>query len=417
MWMQQGKTVQRVMLDQQAIVPTWGAFQQQIAFAKLRTIGLLKSLALFSPTLTGTSVVGGGTFASWAAGTEGQLWQLRQIQQFQLQSQGLATLYNVTGLELGFLAYTRNGNTFVRRDALALGGFVALSGAFFAQNNAVLYNEPSVPIGITSAPFGQVRDIGPYFQVASGAASFNTSYIMEIPLTEFLVFPNTPIGQTDKMVLLKDQLLEVGYIIMQNSTQSVNPVVTLAPLTGTTAQGVIVITGNATATASNQQWNIEDTFIDYPASDADAPPPFATQYVVTRIGQDYPVSGGKLTVQHQPAGLLLKTIWSFYNDNDATFGQGTLIDAARTPAAVITLQSGSSIVKIQETAQNNIWRSWRRYGIPPPGILVHDLVDEQGYITNAIDTAALSTIQTLFTGLSGSITRARCCEVRLIGVV
>lgn len=405
-WMQQGVTTQRNYTDQVQVVTVAGQ-PVFLPFSQLRTIGYLKSTRLYTPYQAGVVALGGGTYS---LGANLQFAQLRQIRDFRYQLQGIAPIYDLqgsAGIDLGMLAYVGNGKPKAYRSGRA--------GTLGFNNTAagvVTNNQFAFPVAAGTPP-GNGENFMPVAEYISGGPSFNSGFYMEIPLSEWLVFPNTPTGQQGNAILVNDTEMEVGLIFMQNNQQVLSPQITLAPLYAVGAYPAVGLsTGAATVTQNGQSWTIEDEFYDVAPNPADRPSAYQMAFVVTRTSRDLTMSNGIASYQFKQAGLLLRAIYTAYND---TTNFGTLVDLTATPAATLTLKSGSTIIKLQETAGLNAMRCLDRYNTPPPGCLIHDLIWD-GNITEAMDTATLVDVRCDFAGLAGAITRLHVVEERLIPI-
>lgn len=406
MWNTINKTIKRSILDQQVSVGVVSNGQQLVPFQPLKTYGLLRGFFLRSPLTTGVTVPGSG---SLTMSNGAQFPQHRVIDRFRLNMQGISPLWDVDGEHIPIVSYYRRGDTKLPLDAAAFG--MSVIGAF-PNTDQYPYNFPTRDASL----LGFISAYGPYAQYNAGGTALSLSYHQYIPITEQLVFPNTPIAQSDKMVVLNDQGLEVGLLFMQTSTQNVQPSVNLNPAYApTNARSLLLSTGNATASLLNQPWLIYTDYYDVPVSDADLPATFQMAYAIQTTAFNTSVSGQQCTIKHKAAGLLLKAIYVGYND---TTNFGTLVDlTAGAQAALTTLQldSGSSVVRMRETADINTYRQFRNYNCPPPGTLAFDLI-QNGTWVQAIDTGKLVNVETILTLLPATVTRVGCIEVRLVPV-
>lgn len=402
MWNTNGKTIKRNIIDQSQIVANVSNTVQTVPFQFLRTVGYLSKIYIGSPQVAGVFTIAGGT---GTAQTGANFPQLKTIFRFTLNLQAIANIYDVRGVTLGMLAIVGNGNAMADSPWYASGFSVA--GAAPATDQFP-YNWPTRDNSL----LGIGTQYMPYFQVNTASTTATVCYNMEIPISEWLIFPNTPIAQTQNSVILTDQPMEVGMLFMQNNQQNLQPQVQLAAAYGQSAENLLPVTGAATLIITNQTWFIEDEFFDVPADPNDRPTNFQSSFVVTRQEIDWPVSGQQTVVKFKAAGLLLRALYIGYNDT--TF-RGTLVDLTQSPLTQVAFKSGSTIIKVQETATQNAYRGFRRYAAPMPGILIHDFIYD-GTVVQAVDTASLVDVRTEFSVLPATVTRISCCEQRLIPV-
>lgn len=403
-WMQRGATVQRNYTDQTQTV-TVSNNSITIPFNSLKTLGFLKSLRLYTPFKAQTANAG----TALAAPTALQAQQLRPIRHFRLQAQGIAPIYDVDGPDLGYLSYVGNGKPQSERTyrAKTLGYVNTAAGAV----NPFVFPQALAAASMTQEKFS------PVVEYISGGPTFSMGYAIEIPISEWIVFPNTAVGKAGNAIMVADTQLEAGLLFMQNNQQVITPYVDLAPLYAA-AYPAVILTGGGTQTLSaTQSWTIESEFYDVPPSQDNWPSPYQLGMVVTRTARDIQVSSGIVSYQFKQAGILLRSIYVFYNDT-TTFGTqvDVFADGTATPDLInLELKSGGTITKIKETAQLNGMRSLDRYGDPPPGVLIHDLIWD-GFITQAIDTAGLVDVRCDFSGLPAPITRMHVIEERLVPI-
>lgn len=405
MWNQQGKTNKRITLQQQVTVAR-GANTVLLPFQALRNVGYLSSINLYSSLQAGTVTLGGGTLTNPG---QQQLNQLRQLHDMNIFMQGIAPFYqNIRGHDLGFLAYVGNGKhpTHRRREA-ELGWSSVQTGPV-----GYPYMFP-IAAGDLSAPNGSTG-YTPTVQYISATPAYAECYSMEIPISEWLTFPNTQIGQIGNAALVSDAPVECGLLFMQSNTQNVTAFINVAALYGPDGQSTLTVaTGNPTITIAAQQWNLENVFYDVPPNPADRPTNFQLRWAITRSAYDESVAGQSMTHNFQNAGYLLRIIYACYND---TTTYNTLVDlgGSVTAPTQLTLESGASVIKIQEQGTQNLRRSLVKYGVPSPNIFVHDLLGNNNEITDALDTKNLVNPRTVITGLPSSVTRVRVIEERAI---
>lgn len=411
-WMQRQRTIQRNYTDQSQVTTVTNN-TVTIPFNSLKTLGFLRSLRLYTPYKAQTNNAG----TALSNPTALQENQLRAIRHFRLQAQGIAPIYDVDGPDLGWLAYVGNG----RPQSQRFGQSPLLGYA----NTAVGTTPPypfSFPTQIAAASLSGEK-IVPNVEYASGTPAFSRGYAMEIPISEWVVFPNTAIGQTGGTVMVADSQLEVGLLFMQNNQQVITPYCDLAPLYAAAFPAQLLTGGGTQTLSATETWTLESEFYDVPPQQSDWPSPYQLGMVVTRTARDIPVSGGIVSYQFKQAGILLRALYGFYADG-TTFG--TKVDIlgqpTQTPDLInLELKSGGTITKIKETGQINGMRSLYRYGNPPPGILIHDLIWD-GFITEAMDTAGLVDVRCDFSGLpngvggDAAITRMHVVEERLIPI-
>jgi hypothetical protein len=398
------KTIERSFPTQAVTVGTLAGAVVIIPFQQLANIGFLRALDLYSPSNTGTTVLGGGG-AAVQGGLQQAQW--RELNQIQINLQSTTDLYNLGngsgGLELGYLQYVKAGDNRRMRGASMGAAYTgALSGNLF-------------PFAF---PDGQAANAG---SIANGYANyydFNTNPTRalrcKIPISEFIAWPNMPISQSQQAVLVSDSPIEMGLMLLQNNLQNITPFIKLNPVYQlTSAESPLIVTGAATASHTNVSYTLQADAYDVADDPADWPMGKQAAYAITRISKEVPISGQAATCRFIPAGLLLRVIYFELND---TTNRGTVLDMTATPATRIVLHSGSSTTLIDETAQINAGNSADRYYWPAPGIMVHDRMYD-GSIVDALDTGKLTELRTDFTGLAAAGTRLRWIEERLIRVV
>lgn len=410
MWNQQGKTNKRITLQQQVTVAR-GANTVLLPFQALRNVGYLSSINLYSTQASAAvSLTGGGTFMT---PSQLQFSQLKQLHDMNIFMQGIAPFYqNIRGHDLGFLAYVGNGKHPSQRRREAELGFVA-TGA--SGPPGYPYSFPNSASDNAGAAISS--GFSPQLQYNSAGPTYTDNYSLEIPISEWLTFPNTQIGQIGNAALVSDSPVECGLLFMQSNTQNVTAFINLAALYGPDAQSVMTQTqppvGTATITMAAQQWNLENVFYDVPPNPGDRPTNFQLRWAITRSAFDETVAGQSMTHNFQNAGYLLRIIYACYNDGTL---YNTLVDlgGSTTQATQLTLESGASVIKIQEQGTQNLRRSVVKYGIPPPNVFIHDLLGTNNEITDALDTKNLVNPRTVITGLPSSVTRVRVIEERAI---
>lgn len=401
-WGTPGVTVKRRIIDQSVTIPSVVNNVQTAPFQSLKTFGYHRGIWLSIPQNTGVTALGGGTLV---LSTGAQLKQLRAIKHFRLTLQGTAPIYDVEGIDLGFLAYCRNGS--VQQDRSYAAG-LSVVGAN-PTTDQYPFNWPTRD----NALLGLTTSYAPYLRYEAGATATTLCYGMWIPATEIYKFRNVPMPTASgKDAVLMDQELELGMVMMQNSSSNLLPQVDIASAYGPDQTSMLVATGAATNTLTNLNVIIENEYYDVPASPADQPSAFQLAWLVQRTAADYAVSGQAVTIPFKAAGLLTKIIYVAYND---TTTYGTLVDLTSTATCQLVLSSGATMIKYSENATQNALRSFWRYNAAPPGILIHDLTDD-GTLTQDYDTANLVSIQTAITGLPSSVTRLHVIQERLIPV-
>lgn len=405
MWNQQGKTNKRITLQQQVTVAR-GANTVLLPFQALRNVGYLSSVNLYSATQSAVVTLGGGTFTN---PSQAQLSQAKQLHDMNIFMQGIAPFYqNIRGHDLAFLAYVGNGKHPSQRRREAELGFSSIG----AGAPAYPYTYPVGPSDPSVVDSSQ--GYAPFVNYVAGTPSYGDTYSMEIPISEWITFPNTQIGQIGNAALVSDSPVECGLLFMQSNTQNVTAFINLAALYGPDAQSVLTVaTGTPTATMAAQQWNLENVFYDVPPNPSDRPTNFQLRWAITRSAFDETVAGQSMTHNFQNAGYLLRIIYACYNDA-ATYN--TLVDlgGSVTQSTQLTLESGASVIKIQEAGSQNLRRSLVKYGVPAPNVFVHDLLGNNNEITDALDTKNLVNPRTVISGLPSSVTRVRVIEERAI---
>ena len=409
-WGQNGVTIQRLQPEQSQVVSA-GANNVLVPFTQLRNLGFLRGIRLRTPYKNATFTTG---TTGLTAPTALQRNQLRQILNFQLILQGVASLYNVSGVALGDLQYVGSGK---RRSEVMLSDYLNGYANTAAGSPGYPWQSPS-PLGAGSSaekyvPVVEYNHTGPV-----GALGYN----MYIPLTEFMAFPSQMVqsgqGQNQSAVQTGDTELELGLLMMQVAQQNVTCFTTVASLYGADYRSVLAgfVSGYDTL-AATQTWNLDDDFFDVDPNPANWPSAMQTAYAITRQEFVVPTSAQGLTYQFAQAGYLLRAIYRFYNNSSV---YGTIVDifgdATQTPDLITkNFLSGASVSKVQETAASNGRNCLDAYGTPPPGILVDDFLAD-GTATQIIDTTAYTDLRTVFAGLPTSITHVSVTEERMIPV-
>jgi hypothetical protein len=398
-----GKTWQRSFLTQQQSVASWGASVVQVPFQQIANVGLLRKLQLFMPYTTGTVALGGGTNA-----IQGGLQapQLRVLNEFSLNLQSAIQIYNLWngsgGLELGMLKYIADGD--FRKDyRLPMYG-TSYNGAPSGSKFPFAFPD------LQASNPGDITNIGPW-------ANYNTnllfSYAMDIPISTYIAFPNTPIAKSGNAVIVSDDVLEIGLLVMQSNLQNLTPIVKLNPLYAlTSSETPTISTGAATCIAASAAFNMQVEAYDIPASTDDWPQGLEAKYVVTRSSKEVAISGAATTTKFIPGGLLTDVIYLLLND---TTNRGALVDATATASTRIQLKSGATEMILDEFEQMNAYNATLQYRAAPPGCIVHGRCHD-GTIVDALDTVALTELRTDFTALPAAATRMRWIEKRLIPV-
>lgn len=409
-WGQPGVTIRRKNVFQSPAV-AWGAAQQRIPYNPVTNIGILRALRIRVPYTVGTNTGGASALTPQVVANMPQLNMWNRIQ---VQMAGLTASYDVTGRDLGYLMYVGNGFPVADRP----NNWSQLGYYDVAANTPTFYSFPT-SIAPTSM---SGKKVIPLIEYAHSGTIFNVSSDLHIPLTEFITIPGTASinANGDIQQTMGDTEMELGLMVMQSAAQSVSINVVLSATQGADFNSVFLpgTTGYDLLTA-NITVNLEHDYYDLPGNAADMPNILQTGMAVTRVARDIPVSSGTVDYSYLRAGLLLRSIYVFYND---TTNYGTTVDISAdgtaTPDKIsVILQDGQSTQYINETAADNIWRCWQRYDQPPPGILVHDLLaDGFGSLTQAISTPQTTALRTSFRGLPSAITRMHVIEERLVPV-
>jgi hypothetical protein len=409
-WGTPGVTIRRKNTFQSPAV-SWGASQQRVPFNPLTNIGILRALRIRVPYTVGTNSAGASALTAQVVANMPQLNMWNRIQ---VQMAGMTACYDITGRDLGYLMYVGSGfNMSDRPNNWAQLGYYDV-----AANTPTFYSFPTsiAPTSMSGKkviPLIEYNHAGPLFTVSSD---------LHLPLTEFITIPGTAGIDANGNIaqVMGDTELEVGLMVMQSAAQSVSINAVLAATQGADFNSVFLpgTTGYDLLTASLTV-NLEHDYYDLPGNAADMPNILQTGMAVTRVARDMPVTSGTADYYYLRGGLLLRSIYVFYND---TTNYGTTVDisadATQTPDKItVILQDGQSTQYINETAADNIWRCWQRYDQPPPGVLIHDLLAEGfGSLTQCISTPQTTALRTSFRGLPSAITRMHVIEERLVPV-
>lgn len=409
-WGTPGVTIRRKNTFQSPAV-SWGASQQRVPFNPLTNIGILRALRLRIPYTVATNTAGSNANVTQVIAN---MPQMNIFNRIQVQMAGLTASYDVTGRDLGYLMYVGNG--FPMADRPNNWGQVGYYDV--AANIPQLFSYPT-NIAAASMSGKKVTNIIEYNHTGP---VFNVGADLHLPLTEFITVPGTAGIDANGNIqqVMGDTELEVGLLVMQSAAQSVSLNAVLSATQGADFNSVFM---NGASTydllTAALTVNLEHDYYDLPGNAADMPNILQTGMAVTRVARDMPVSSGTADYYYLRAGLLLRAIYVFYND---TTNYGTTFDisadGSQTPDKIsVILQDGQSTQYINETAADNIWRSWQRYDQPPPGILVHDLLAEGfGSLTQCISTPQTTALRTSFRNLPSTITRLHVIEERLVPV-
>ena len=409
-WGDPGVTVKRYNTFQSPSV-AWGQNSVRVPFNPITNIGIAKGFKIRVPYQAGT-VTAGAT--GLTVPTALQMQQMNFYNRLQVQMAGLTASYDVRGREAGYLMYVGNGlPTHLRNGNATKLGYVDT-----AAGTPSWFSFPTslAPVSMTAKKYINTLEYNHTGPV------FNFSSDIHLPLTEYIKVPGRAgIDQNGNIIQnMGDTEIEVGLLVMQSAAQSVQLNAQLNGWQGADYNSVFLpsFTGYDQLSAT-PTFNLEHEYYDLPGNANDMPNILQTGMAVTRISRDQTISGGQFDYYFLRAGILLRVIMSFYND---TTNWGTVVDifgdGTYTPDKIkVLLQDGQATQYINETAADNGYRSLDRYGYPPPGILVHDLLaDGDGTLTQCIQTAQTTALRESLSNLPASITRVVITEERLIPV-
>lgn len=408
LWNSQAVTFKRNVRDQQINPNAMAGTAQSVQTQKLSTSGYLRWLEITIPPVSGTLTVGTGSFTY----TANNFPAAHIIRSLQLSVGNVNNVINVNGIGLGVLNYVNAGDC--RGWARSSGKQTAAMGAYNSAGSVGYpFQYPASGAANSAGPGAIDKWGGTWFQNTSTTA-VNLSYRQIVPITEWIKFPNTIMGQFGNAPILGEMPYEVGLLPLQNTAQNVQPVIQLNALYGADNTTPILITGNAVGTIT-PQINIDTAYYDVPPLNSPPqayPTPYQTMFLVTRIQNSVPVTGGAVTYQFANAGFLMRASYIFYNEGTTV---GTLLDVTTLPAAIKTIKSANVVQRSVETIQQNAARCWDLYGTPPPGIAVDDFLTETGTNVDFLDTSLFTQLQVIFSGLT-NVTRMEVLEERLIPV-
>jgi len=420
MWGQNGITIERKLLDQQASVTPWTNVQTRVPFRQLKTAGYGKTLELWSPQTEYVGVVTLNSDTMTPQTVRGQ-GVLSAINRFRLKVQNVATLYDVAGYDFNVLAYWRNGN-YERAAGSVLPGGPGVTGVTAKTDVLNVYGGNPTQNDYFSSRYPGIAGVSYGSDAAASSTNLKFGLWVQIPLTEVINFRGTVVAGPDgKPVMLGDMPLEVGLITLGNNQQNVQPEILLNPLYSLAGVAPF-ITSLSTASIPSVQWNLSSWTYDIPQNPADRPPVYSQAFVVSRQSFTVPISGGAATVYHPPGGMLMRV--GFYFITAAT-GAVTDLGNGATGSAFVTngsiaFKSGSSISKIEETPLENLNRSYWLYNAPPPACLVFDFFKD-GTLVDCINTPKNTNLRTEFKGITSDFAGTApdtvvCVEERLIPV-
>lgn len=402
-WGDNGVTIRRQLQDQSATI-TWGASPVRVPFKALRTAGYLRSLRIWTPQ---TAVPQNGATIALPTPNLLPVWQ--GINRFQLTLQGIAQLYDVSGLDIFGLMYVRNGNSTTGQswqtgyqEALGSGSNV-VAGAQMAPN----WGNHLVPAA--AALYG--AGAGVY---VNGTVNMWYGAYAELPITEYLTIKDAVVASGQNTVVVADKAVELGMLTLQNTSSNVTPLLQLNPLWGASNSNSPFFASVAVPTPTAFSWNIGTDLYDVPPNPADRPSPMQQAFVITRQSFDTPAAGGASTVQFQAAGSIMRIVYIALDVNGNPYD---LVQDGLSGSTNIALRWGATTDKINEYVEENINRCLTRYGqIPPSGYLVHDLMIDDDTATDFINTAEVTNLRTEFKGLSGNVVTIRTMTERLVPV-
>lgn len=409
-WGGNGITQKRTMLDQSATI-AWGSTVTRVPTRALNQVGYLSRMRIKVPVQATTLTVTAGV--SVAAQAAIQRPAGRGIQSFDITAQGIAPFYQVSkGQDLLILEYMNNGKAKWADIGLGLAPDIA----------------PSSPVGALGRIAISLAEVA--YQVAAAAVNASTaqnvqySAVFDVPLTEFVQFPEYTQQTQNGVVTVPAQEVEVGLVTLQNTQQNITPHLTMNPLYSGTVDSPFLQTGGAPTGAMNTLVEFYTEFYDVPASPTDQPPAFSQMFIITRTSTDDGVSGTNVTHTFSPAGLLLRAAHCAYDSNDNLVdisSQGVqAIATYPLPAYVnegnITFAWGSTVNKIVERFSHNLARALETYGEPPPpGALFLDFFRDRT-LTDVVNTAVLPSVRSVITGLPAAVSTLHTIEERMIPV-
>lgn len=408
-WGSNGITNKRRMLDQSATV-NWGGTVTRIPTRALTQVGYLSRLRIKIPVQAGTLTVGAGV--SVAAQAALQRPAFRAIQAFDITAQGISPFYQLSkGVDLAFLQYVNNGKQqyqdigFGAAPDIAPASPVGTLGRVAASMAAVAYTVAAAAVSATSQ-------------------NVQFSAVLDIPLTEYVRFPEYVQQTQNGVTTVPAQNVEVGLVTLQNTQQNITPHLTLNPLFSGTVDSPFLQTGGTPTGNLSTLVEFYSTFYDVPSNPADQPPGYSQLFIISRTSTDDGVAGGNVNHTFAPAGLLLRAIYSFYDVNDNLVdiaSQGIQAIAtyplpAQTNEGVISFAWGSTVYKSTERFSMNLAEALEIYGEPPPpGALFHDFFRDHS-VTDVINTAALPNVRAVITGLPAAVATVHSIEERMVPV-
>lgn len=407
-WGDNGTTNLREAQDQ-APTWTWGNQQVSVNFNPINDVGYLRRLWLKFPYSQQTMTLA-ATGNTLAVPAESQYPQHRAINQFSLIAQGIAPIYQLSrgGVDLAVLSYFRSG----RKE---------FNGSIIATQSNATTNTHAY--GHTSDQWQYRSGVAVGSQAGSGPFTQTLAYAdtLDVPIIETIYYPGGQMaGSSGASSIALPQWAEVGLLTAQNTQQNLRLSVTLNPMFIVTGGSFDTVTKATTAVptttyaGSMQVWS---EFYDVPASPADAPPAYTQAYVVTRQTRDWPVAAQQVFPKHEAAGLLLRTIFIFFDSNDQ------IIDiSGQATDPTFGFRWGANIYKdntipfeqlAAEIAEAN--------GDPlPAGVAAFDFMGIdgpfKGTLTNAINTVKLGAVYSEIKNLPASVATCHVIEERLVPV-
>lgn len=404
-WGDNGTTNLREAQDQ-APTWSWGSQQVSVNFNPINDVGYLRRLWLKFPYSQQTITLA-ATADPLAVPAEQQYVPHRGINSFSLIAQGIAPIYQLSkgGLDLAALSYFKSG----RKETT--GSIIA------TESNAVT----------NTHAYGHTTDKWAYRMGAAvgstGGATQTVTYAdtLDVPITECVYYPGGQVaGASGSSSIALPQWAEVGLLTAQNTQQNLRLSVLLNPMwqvSGGTYDTVFTATTAVPTSTYSGTMQVWSEFYDVPASPADAPPAFTQAYIVTRQTRDWPVSAQQVFPKHEAAGLLLRSIYLFFDVNDQ------LIDiSGQATDPTFGFRWGANIYKENtipfEQLSAEIAESM---GDPlPAGMCAFDFFGIDGpfknTLTNAINTVKLGAVYSEIKNLPAAVTTCHVIEERLVPV-